>query len=32
LGIKRVYTPKDYSLNQIMHEIAEIVKESNGII
>lgn len=32
VGIKRVYTPKDYSLNQIMREIAEIVKESNGII
>jgi ethylmalonyl-CoA mutase len=30
-GIKRVYTPKDYSLNHIMRDIAEIVKESNGI-
>ena len=27
-GIKRVYTPKDYSLNRIMHDIVEIIKES----
>ncbi len=31
-GIKRVYTPKDYSLNRIMRDIVEIVKESNGIV
>jgi len=29
LGVKRVYTPRDYSLNQIMRDIVEIVKESN---
>jgi len=27
-GIKRVYTPKDFSLNRIMRDIIEIVKES----
>lgn len=27
-GIKRVYTPKDYSLNRIMRDIVEIIKES----
>ncbi len=27
-GIKRVYTPKDYSLNRIMQDIVEIIKES----
>lgn len=31
-GIKRVYTPKDYSLNRIMRDIVEIVKESSGIV
>ncbi|MER3446726.1 MAG: protein meaA [Candidatus Dadabacteria bacterium] len=30
-GIKRVYTPKDYSLNRIMRDIVEIVKESSSI-
>jgi (2R)-ethylmalonyl-CoA mutase len=30
-GIKRVYTPKDYSLNRIMRDIVEIVKESSGV-
>jgi len=30
-GLKRVYTPKDYSLNQIMRDIVEIVKESKNI-
>ncbi len=29
LGVKRVYTPRDYSLNRIMRDIVEIVKESN---
>jgi (2R)-ethylmalonyl-CoA mutase len=30
-GLRRVYTPKDYSLNRIMHDIVEIVKESRGL-
>lgn len=30
-GIKRVYTPKDYSLNRIMRDIVEIIKESSDI-
>jgi len=27
-GVKRVYTPKDYSLNRIMRDIVEIIKKS----
>jgi (2R)-ethylmalonyl-CoA mutase len=30
-GVRRVYTPKDYSLNQIMQDIVEIVRESKNI-
>ncbi len=31
LGVKRVYTPKDFSLNRIMRDIVEIVKQSKSI-
>jgi (2R)-ethylmalonyl-CoA mutase len=31
-GIKRVYTPKDYSLNRIMKDMVEIIKESKDNI
>jgi (2R)-ethylmalonyl-CoA mutase len=30
-GLKRIYTPKDVSLNQIMRDIMEIVKQSKGV-
>ncbi len=29
-GIKRVYTPKDYSLNRIMQDFVEIIEESKN--
>jgi (2R)-ethylmalonyl-CoA mutase len=30
-GLKRVYTPKDFSLNQIMLDIVEIIRQSKGL-
>jgi (2R)-ethylmalonyl-CoA mutase len=30
-GVARVYTPKDFELNQIMREIADLVAERNGV-
>lgn len=30
-GVRRVYTPKDYSLNRIMRDMVEIVKGAKGI-
>jgi ethylmalonyl-CoA mutase len=30
-GVARVYTPKDFDLNRIMGEIAELVAERNGV-
>ena len=30
-GVKRVYTPKDFSLNQIMLDIVEIIRQSKGL-
>jgi (2R)-ethylmalonyl-CoA mutase len=30
-GVARVYTPKDFDLNRIMGEIADVVAERNGI-
>ncbi|HEX3037167.1 MAG TPA: protein meaA [Thermodesulfobacteriota bacterium] len=30
-GVKRVYTPKDYSLNRIMRDMVEIVKEAKNM-
>jgi ethylmalonyl-CoA mutase len=30
-GVERVYTPKDFDLNQIMGDIVELVAERNGV-
>ena len=30
-GVARVYTPKDFELNRIMGEIADLVAERNGV-
>jgi (2R)-ethylmalonyl-CoA mutase len=30
-GIKKVYTPRDFDLNKIMMEIADVVAEANNI-
>jgi (2R)-ethylmalonyl-CoA mutase len=30
-GVARVFTPKDYELNEIMNEIVDVVREANGI-
>ena len=30
MGIKKVYTPKDFDLNQIIMDISNIVKEANA--
>jgi (2R)-ethylmalonyl-CoA mutase len=30
-GVERVYTPKDFELNKIMAEIADLVAERNGV-
>jgi (2R)-ethylmalonyl-CoA mutase len=30
-GVDRVYTPKDFELNRIMGEIADLVAERNGV-
>jgi (2R)-ethylmalonyl-CoA mutase len=30
-GIKRVYTPRDFSLNQIMLDIVQIIRQSKGL-
>jgi (2R)-ethylmalonyl-CoA mutase len=30
-GVERVYTPKDFELNRIMGEIADLVAERNGV-
>jgi (2R)-ethylmalonyl-CoA mutase len=30
-GVSRVYTPKDFELNRIMGEIADLVAERNGV-
>jgi len=30
-GIKKIYTPKDYDLNEIMMEIVQVVAENNNI-
>ena len=30
-GVARVFTPKDYALNEIMNEIVDVVREANGI-
>jgi (2R)-ethylmalonyl-CoA mutase len=30
-GVERVYTPKDFELNRIMAEIADLVAERNGV-
>jgi ethylmalonyl-CoA mutase len=30
-GVERVYTPKDFELNKIMSEIADLVAERNGV-
>jgi ethylmalonyl-CoA mutase len=30
-GVAHVYTPKDFELNRIMGEIADLVAERNGV-
>jgi len=30
-GVARVYTPKDFEINRIMGEIADLVAERNGV-
>jgi (2R)-ethylmalonyl-CoA mutase len=30
-GVARVFTPKDYELNEIMNEIVDVIREANGI-
>ena len=30
LGIKKIYTPKDFDLNKIIMDISSIVKEANS--
>jgi len=31
LGVRAIYTPKDFSLNAIMGDIVDVVRESNGL-
>jgi (2R)-ethylmalonyl-CoA mutase len=30
-GVRRVFTPRDYHLGRVMHEIVDLIAESNGI-
>jgi ethylmalonyl-CoA mutase len=30
-GVARVYTPKDYALNEIMNDLVTVVREANGL-
>ena len=31
LGVKAVYTPKDFNLNAIMEDMVNVIRESNGL-
>jgi (2R)-ethylmalonyl-CoA mutase len=31
LGVRAIYTPKDFDLNAIMGDIVDVVRESNGL-
>jgi (2R)-ethylmalonyl-CoA mutase len=31
LGVRAVYTPKDFNLNAIMGDIVDVIRENNGL-